>query len=143
MWVNSKLPRESWIATLTCTVLGATTNVKSVVGGSIQRAIVHLNGSLFRASCGVLFRLGPFALPLPAEGRRPTNLKAFHINLSQCVSGQPWRMQEVDDFIPIFVDREEVMFGGLRAMEATQRCVYHCDPSVGKNPVTSLDARSF
>jgi hypothetical protein len=141
MWVNSKLPCESWIATLTCTVLGATTDVEPVVSGSIQQSVVRLNGSLFRASWGFFFCLRPFAIPLPAEGRHPTNLKAFHINLSQCVSGQPWHMQEVDDFVAILINREEVMFRGLRAVEATQRHVYHCDSSVSIDSVTSLNAR--
>jgi hypothetical protein len=139
--VNSKLLRELWIATLTCTILGAAADVEPVVGGSEWRAVVSLNGLLFRASWGLLFCLRPFTVPFPAKGRRPTNLKAFRINLSRCVSGQPWCMQEVDDFVAVLVDREKVMFGGLRAVEATQRCVYHCDSSVGINSVTSLNAR--
>jgi hypothetical protein len=52
-------------------------------------------------------------------------------------------MQEVDDFVAILVGRKEVVLGGLRAMEATQRRVYHCDSSVSKNAVTSLHARVF
>jgi hypothetical protein len=86
-------------------------------------------------------RLRPFAIPLPAEGQHPTNLKAFRINLSRCVSGQPWRMQEVDDLVAVLVDCEEVVFWGFQAAEATQCRVYHCDSSVGINSVTSLNAR--
>jgi hypothetical protein len=141
MWVNSKLPRESWIATLTCTVLGATTDIKPVVGGPIWRAVICLNGSLFHASWGFFLCLHPFAIPLPSEGWCPTNLKAFRINLSRCISGQPWRMQEVDDFVAILISREEIIFGGFRAAEATQRHVYHCDSAVGINSVPSLHAR--
>jgi hypothetical protein len=141
MWVNSKLPRESWIATLTCTVLGATTDIEPVVGGSVWWAVVCLNGSLFRASWGFFFCLRPFAIPLPSKGRHPTNLKAFRINLSRCVSGQPWRMQEVDDFVAVLVSCEEIVFGGFRAVEATQRRVYHCDSAIGINSVLSLHAR--
>jgi hypothetical protein len=141
--VNSKLPRELWIATLTCTVLGAATDVEPVVGGSVWWAVICLNGSLFRANCDLVFCLRPFVLPLPPEGWRPTNLRAFRVNLSWCVSGQPWRMQEVDDPVTILIGREEVVLGGLGTMEAAQCRIDHRDSSVGKNLVTSLHTRVF
>jgi hypothetical protein len=50
-------------------------------------------------------------------------------------------MQEVNDFVTILVSREEVVFGGFRVVEATQCRVYHCDSSISKNSVMSLDAR--
>jgi hypothetical protein len=141
MCINSKLPRELWIATLTCTVLGATANVEPVVSGSVQQAVICLNGSLFHASWGLLFHLCPLTVLLPPEGWHLTNLKTFRINLSQCVSGQPWCMQEVNDLVAVFIDCKEIMLRGLRAVEATQCRVYHCNSAVGINSVTSLYTR--
>jgi hypothetical protein len=120
---------------------GATTDVEPVVSSSVWGAVIRLNGLLFCASWGFLFCLRPLAVPPPTKGWRPTNLKAFRINLSQCVSGQLWRMQEVNDFVAVLVDHEEIVFRGLRVVEATQRRVYHCDSAVGINSVTSLYAR--
>jgi hypothetical protein len=105
--------------------------------------VVYLNGLLLRASWGFFICLYPFAVPPPPKGQRPTNLKAFRINLSWCVSGQLWHMQEVNDLVAILVDGEEVVLRSLRALEATQRCVYHCDLSIGENPIPLLNARVF
>jgi hypothetical protein len=52
-------------------------------------------------------------------------------------------MQEVNDFVPIFIDGEEAVLRGFRVLQAAKHCINHGDSAVSINSVPSLDARVF